>query len=85
MMEETPETLGGTAVGLCLMVDDVDTACERANAAGATVVRPPSTEFYGHRSASLRDPFGHEWMLQREVEKVSPAEMQRRWDTMVKK
>jgi PhnB protein len=33
---------------------------------------------------SVRDPFGHEWMLQQEIEKVSPAEMQRRWDAMVK-
>jgi PhnB protein len=82
---KAPETLGGTPVRICLMVDDVDAACERAKAAGATVTRPPSTEFYGHRSASLCDPFGHQWLLQHEVEKVSPEEMQRRWNAMVKK
>ena len=43
-----------------------------------------SDEFYGYRCGSVRDPFGHEWMLQHEIEKVSPAEMQKRWDTMVK-
>jgi PhnB protein len=67
------------------MVDDVDVWVARSNAAGAIVVRPPSDEFHGHRSATVRDPFGHEWMLQQEIEKVSPAEMQRRWDEMVEK
>jgi PhnB protein len=81
---KTPQTLGGTAVKFSLMVDDVDASVARASSAGATVVRPPSDEFYGHRSATVRDPFGHEWMLQKEIEKVAPEEMQRRWDEMVK-
>jgi PhnB protein len=51
---------------------------------GSIVVKPPTNEFHGHRSATVRDPFGHEWMLQQEIEKVSPVEMQRRWDEMVK-
>jgi PhnB protein len=81
---KTPQTLGGTAVKLALMVEDVDTTVERASSAGATVIMPPCDQFYGHRSATIRDPFGHEWMLQKEIEKVTPAEMQRRWDEMVK-
>lgn len=80
----TPQTLGGTTVKFCLMVDDVDAAVSRSSAAGATVTAPPTDMFYGHRSAQVRDPFGHEWMLQREIENVSPDEMQRRWDMMVK-
>jgi PhnB protein len=28
------------------------------------------------------DPFGHQWMLQHEIENVSPVEMQKRWDAM---
>lgn len=80
---KTPQTLGGTAVKFTLMVDDVDASVACASAVGAIVVRPPSDEFYGHRSATVRDPFGHEWMLQKEIEKVTPEEMQRRWDAMV--
>lgn len=80
----TPQTLGGTSVRLALMVDDVDAWVERASSAGATVVRPPNEQFYGHRSASIQDPFGHVWMIQKEFEKITPEEMQRRWDTMVK-
>jgi PhnB protein len=80
----SPQTLGGVATKLCLIVDDVDAATERARVAGATVIAPPTDQFYGHRSASVRDPFGHEWMFQREIEIVPPAEMQRRWDAMPK-
>jgi len=81
---KAPGTLGGTPVKLCLMVKDVDASVARARDAGATVVMPPKDQFYGHRSACIQDPFGHEWMFQCEIEKVSPAEMQRRWDAMVK-
>lgn len=81
---KTPQALGGTTVKLTLMVEDVDAIVARASDAGAIVLRSPSDEFYGHRSATIRDPFGHEWMLQKEIEKVSPVEMQRRWDEMVK-
>ncbi len=81
---QTPQTLGGTTVRLTLIVDDVDAWVDRASSFGATLVRPASNQFYGHRSASIRDPFGHEWILQKEIEKVSPEEMQRRWDAMVK-
>lgn len=52
--------------------------------AGATITMPPADMFYGHRSVQLLDPFEHKWMLQRESERVSPEEMQRRWDAMAK-
>jgi PhnB protein len=82
---KTPQTLGGTTVKLTLMVEDVDAIVDRASAAGATVVMPPSNQFYGHRSASVCDPFGHEWMFQKEIEKVTYEEQQRRWDEMARK
>jgi PhnB protein len=80
---KSPRTLGGTAVKLSLMVEDPDAAFARAVAAGAEALMQPQDQFYGFRCASVRDPFGHEWMFQREIEKVSPEEMQRRWDAMV--
>ncbi len=75
-------TLGGSPTKFVLMVPNADAAFERAVAAGATVVREPSDQFYGYRAAGLKDPFGHEWMIQHEIEKVAPEEMQRRWDAM---
>lgn len=80
---KSARTLGGSPVRISLMCDDVQTIYDRAVAAGAEVRRPLSDEFYGHRAASLRDPFGHEWMIAQEIEKVSPEEMQRRWSEMV--
>jgi len=80
---KSPQSLGGTAVTFSLMVENADAAAERARTAGATVEMPPTDMFYGFRSASISDPFGHKWMLQHEIEKVSPEEMQKRWEAMV--
>ena len=65
-----------------LQVDDCDAAVARAEAAGATVLMPPTDQFYGERSARLRDPFGHTWLIGHSIETVSPEEMQRRYTAM---
>ena len=67
-----------------LHVDDCDAVVERAAEAGATVETPPTDQFYGERSAVLKDPFGHRWNVGHDIEEVSPSEMQRRFDEMVK-
>ena len=77
-----PQTLGGTSLSIHLHVDDADALIARAVAAGATVVRPAADQFYGERSGTVRDPFGHEWNIGHEIEKVTPEEMQRRYDAM---
>jgi PhnB protein len=82
---KSPRTLGGSPVTFCLMVENADAALERAVAAGATMVMPAADQFYGFRSACVNDPYGHQWMLQHEIEKVSPGEMQKRWDAMTAK
>ncbi|MBS7810469.1 VOC family protein [Roseococcus pinisoli] len=74
---------GKSPVRLHLMVPDVDAALERAKDAGATVIRPATDEFYGHRAACFDDPFGFNWLLSQEKEAVSPQEMQRRYDAMM--
>ncbi len=82
-VNQSPTTLGGTAVDLGLMSKDAKAAFERATAAGAEAVRPSREQFYGHLSGRVRDPFGHEWIISQELEKLSPEQMQRRWDGMV--
>jgi PhnB protein len=79
---KSPSTLGGTAVTFCVMVKNTDAAFDRAVAAGATVLMPPADQFYGFRSCSVTDPYGHQWMFQHLLETVSPADMQKRWDAM---
>lgn len=71
-----------TFVALHLHVDDADALAARAVAAGATLLMPPTDQFYGERSAKLRDPFGHVWLLGHEIEAVTPVEMQRRYTVM---
>jgi PhnB protein len=77
-----PRTLGGTTFAMHLHVENVDSAFERAVKAGATVVSPLEDQFYGERSGTVRDPFGHEWLLGGHLEDVSPEEMQRRYTAM---
>ena len=47
------------------------------------MIRPASDAFYGERGGTVRDPFGHEWMLGHNIEEVSPEEMQRRYTKMM--
>lgn len=65
-----------------LHVDDCDALVQRAEAAGARVLMPPTDQFYGERSARLRDPFGHTWLIGHAIEPVSPQEMQRRYTAL---
>jgi uncharacterized glyoxalase superfamily protein PhnB len=79
-----PRSLGGTTFSIHLHVGDVDSAFEQAVNAGATVVRPLQNQFYGERSGTVRDPFGHEWLLGGHLETVTTEEMQRRYTAMFK-
>ncbi len=56
-----PKSFGGTSVHIHLYVQDVDRVVKKAVAAGAKVLRPVTDQFYGDRSGSLEDPFGHVW------------------------
>jgi PhnB protein len=78
-----PLTLGGTPVTIHLHVDDADALVARAVAAGATLERAPAGQFYGERSGSVIDPFGHRWMIGHSIEEVTPEEMQRRYTAMM--
>jgi PhnB protein len=79
-----PAALGGTPVSICLYVKDVDSLAERAIAAGAKVVRPVKDQFYGDRSGTFADPFGHVWTISTHVEDVPPEEMQKRMEAFCK-
>ncbi|MGE5451468.1 MAG: VOC family protein [Acidobacteriota bacterium] len=61
-----------------LHVQDVDELASRAVAAGATMLRQPTDQFYGERACMIRDPFGHDWILGHVIEQISPDEMQNR-------
>jgi len=71
----SPQTLGGTPVSILLYVEDVDSTVPRAVAAGAKLVQPIKDQFYGDRSGTLHDPFGHVWTIATHIRDVSPEEM----------
>jgi PhnB protein len=73
-----PHALGGSPVTMHLYVEDVDALAARAVAAGATVKRPVQDQFYGDRSVTLEDPFGHVWSFATHREDVSPEELRTR-------
>lgn len=73
-----PETLGGTTVSLMLYVEDVDARFKQAIDAGGTELRPLENQFYGDRSGTLKDPFGHVWTIASHVEDVPAEEMKKR-------
>ena len=82
----SPKSLGGarSPVAIHLYVDDVDAVYKRALQAGATSEREPTDQFYGDRSAQVRDPSGHDWSFATHKEDVSPAELQRRYEALSK-
>ena len=80
MGHKSPQSLGGSGLGLMLYVDKVDATFERAIAGGAKLIKPVENQFYGDRSGSLTDPFGHVWTIATHVEDVSEEEMQRRME-----
>lgn len=77
-----PTTLGGTPVSILLYFDDCDAVFHRALAAGGTVHKPLADQFYGDRSGTITDPFGHIWTVATHVEDVPPEELNRRMEAM---
>jgi len=77
------ETLGRSPVIMTIQVEDVDAFVEHAVEAGAKLLVPPRDEFYGHRVATLLDPFGYSWNVSSVTEELSVDEMQRRFRAMM--
>ena len=84
MGHKSPQTLGGSGTGLMLYVTDVDDTFQRAVSGGGTIVQAVKDQFYGDRSGTLADPFGHQWTIATHVEDVAPEEMKRRMDEAMK-
>lgn len=78
-----PKTIGGSPVGIALYVPDVDSVFKRAIEAGGTEERPLQDQFYGDRSGTLRDPFGHQWTVATHIEDLTPEEIGKRHEEFV--
>jgi PhnB protein len=82
---KSPSTIGGTPVGLCIYVPNVDALFNQAVAAGGKVERPLQDQFYGDRTGTLIDPFGHKWTIATHIEDVTPEELEKRMVAAMKK
>ena len=80
----SPQSLGGTPVAIHLYVEDVDALARQAVAAGAQLTRPVADQFYGDRTGTVEDPFGHRWHIATHKEDVSSEELGKRYAVMMK-
>jgi PhnB protein len=62
-----PERHQGTTVKIGLFVPDVDAIMKSAIEAGATVISPAQDYDYGYRQGELKDPFGHHWLIEKNI------------------
>jgi len=70
---------GATAACLfSIMTDDCDRSYDRAVKAGADSLSEPTNQFWGTRSAIIKDPFGYRWSFSQKIEDVSPEELEKR-------
>jgi PhnB protein len=74
----SPQTIGGTAVSMHVYVPNVDGVVQKAVDGGAKLARPVKDQFYGDRSGTLIDPFGHMWNVATHIEDVTPEEIEKR-------
>jgi PhnB protein len=80
-----PLSLGGTSVALHLYVEDSDELFIQAVKAGGKVIKPVEDQFYGDRTGTLQDPYGHIWFIATHKEDLSPEELNRRAEEMFRK
>ena len=74
----SPQDLGGSPMMVCLFVPDADAMLKQAVDAGAKVLMPLTNQFYGDRTAWIRDPSGHVWTVATRIEETTEEERKRR-------
>jgi PhnB protein len=77
MQTFSPETVGKTTAGFYLYVENVDEVFKHALSSGAKEIAPVQDKFWGDRTGTLEDPFGHRWILATHVKDVSPEEIRK--------
>ena len=63
-----------------LYVEDVDAVYQRALKVGAISLQEPADQFYGDRSAHVKDASGNHWYIATHKEDLSPEEFSRRME-----
>jgi PhnB protein len=79
-----PRALGRCTGSLHIFANDNAALLRRAVDAGAEEIQSPTDLFYGANSASVRDPFGHVWVLLTWKEDLDPVESGTPWKGFLK-
>jgi PhnB protein len=74
----SPKTVGGVGMIMHFYSKNADKAVDQAVAAGAKLLRPVQTMFYGDRSGMVEDPYGHKWCIATHVEDLTMAQIKKR-------
>jgi PhnB protein len=69
----SPLKVGGSTVSIGLWVDDVHVIIANAEAAGAIITSPVQDYDYGYRQGAFTDPFGHHWLIEKDMRNEKPA------------
>ena len=80
----SPEKIGGNSVTLHIYSENADAAFQQAIDAGATVTMPLSEQFWGDKYGRLRDPYGHEWSIATRVKDLTPEEIAKAGEELMK-
>jgi len=81
----SPQTVGGSGMGLHIYLDGVDAAFDRAVKAGAQVEMPVMDQFWGDRYGKLKDPYGHKWSIATHTKDLSMDDMKKGMDDAMSK
>ncbi|MBV9576525.1 MAG: VOC family protein [Gammaproteobacteria bacterium] len=85
MQAHAPQNCGSSPVGIHIYVKDVDKTVAHAVKQGAKLIHEVADKFYGDRSGTLCDPFGHTWFVATHIENVTPAKIRKRAAAMFAK
>jgi PhnB protein len=78
-----PNADGSSPVVIYVYVEDVDATVRRALDAGATLVVPVATHFWGDRIGWVLDPSGHMWTIASRVEETTEEQRRERWSAIL--
>ncbi|MDP5008469.1 MAG: VOC family protein, partial [Glaciimonas sp.] len=73
---KSPETLKGTSISIMLYVEGVDAQYAQAIQAGGKEIHPLQDHFYGDRSGTVQDPFGHVWIISQHIKDPTMEEIE---------
>lgn len=84
MMSDASDEWKPMPASIAVYVENVDATYKRALEAGAVSLREPADQFYGDRSAGVKDLAGNHWWIATHLEDVPAEELRLRAEQWMK-